>query len=137
MRETDTTPLARRPLRELSEGQKQRVLMARALVSKPNILILDEPTSAMDAVAESEMLQLLDRLRESQDLAIVLVTHNLIGMASVATHAALLDRKHQMIIEGDIQNVAAHDEVHEHFGRLMRSVVEDRFGPLPDPEGAQ
>ena len=88
----------------------------------------------MDAVAEVETLQLLDQFRESRNLAIVLVGHNLMAVAGVATHALLLDREHQLIIDGDIREVAVHHEVHEHFGRLMRGVVEERFGKLPDPE---
>ncbi len=134
MRETGAEAFARQQLSQLSEGQKQRVLMARALVSNPDVLVLDEPTSAMDAVAEVETLQLLDQLRERRNLGIVLVGHNLMAVAGVATHALLLDREHQLIIGGDIREVAVHHEVHEHFGRLMRGVVEERFGALPDPE---
>ena len=134
MRETGVEAFSGQQLSQLSEGQKQRVLMARALVSDPDVLVLDEPTSAMDAVAEVETLQLLDQLREQRDLGIVLVGHNLVAVAGVATHALLLDREHQLIIGGDIREVAVHHEVHEHFGRLMRGVVEERFGALPDPE---
>ncbi|MEE2959289.1 MAG: ATP-binding cassette domain-containing protein [Myxococcota bacterium] len=134
MEQTRIHDIARQQLAELSEGQKQRVLMARALVCNPNLLVLDEPTSAMDNQTEMEMLELLNRLRKERNLSVVLVSHNLMGMASVATHALLLDREHQLIIEGDIRDVAVHHEVHEHFGRLLRSVVEDRFGPIPDPE---
>jgi zinc transport system ATP-binding protein len=134
MAQTHVTDLARSQLTELSEGQKQRVLMARALASRPQILVLDEPTSAMDHQTETEMLGLLDRLREELGLGIVLVSHNLMGMATVASHALMLDREHQLILQGDIREVAVHHEVHEHFGRLLRTVVEDRFGPLPDPE---
>jgi len=134
MARTHVTDLARRQLTELSEGQKQRVLMARALVSRPQILILDEPTSAMDNQTETEMLDLLESLRQELNLGIVLVSHNLMAMARVATHALMLDREHQLILQGDIRDVAVHHEVHEHFGRLLRTVVEARFGPLPDPE---
>ena len=134
MAKTNVEGLASRQLSELSEGQKQRVLMARALVCRPQLLVLDEPTSAMDGPAETEMLALLDQLRVEHDLAIVLVSHNLMGMCSVASHALMLDREHQLIISGDIRDVAVHHEIHEHFGRLMRVAVEARFGPLAAPE---
>ncbi len=134
MEQTRTFDIARQQLAELSEGQKQRVLMARALVSNPNLLVLDEPTSAMDNPTETEMLTLLDELRQERNLSVILVSHNLMGMASVATHGLLLDREHQLIIDGDIRDVAVHHEVHEHFGRLLRVVVEERFGPLAEPE---
>ncbi len=134
METTNVTSIATQQLAELSEGQKQRVLMARALVGDPHLLVLDEPTSAMDGQAETRMLALLDELRVKRAIGIVLVSHNLMAMSTVATHALMLDREHQLIISGDIRDVAVHHEVHEHFGRLMRVVVEDRFGPLPDPE---
>ncbi len=134
MAKTNVEGLAYRQLVELSEGQKQRVLMARALVCKPHLLVLDEPTSAMDGPAEAEMLALLDTLRAEQDLGIVLVSHNLMAMCSVASHALMLDREHQLILSGDIRDVAVNHEIHEHFGRLMRVAVEARFGPLAAPE---
>ena len=134
MTETRTQSIARCQIAELSEGQKQRVLMARALVGEPNLLVLDEPTSAMDVTTEEDTLGLLEELRAQRDMSVVLVSHNLMGMAQVATHGLLLDREHQLIIGGDIREVAVHHEIHEHFGRLIRTVVEDRFGALPDPE---
>ena len=134
MAQTRIHGIARQQIAELSEGQKQRVLMARALVSEPNLLVLDEPTSAMDPQTESEMLELLEALRTQREISVILVSHNLMGMATVATHGLLLDREHQLIIQGDIREVAVHHEIHEHFGRLIRTVVEERFGALPDPE---
>lgn len=134
METTNVTSIATEQLSKLSEGQKQRVLMARALVGQPQLLILDEPTSAMDSQSETRMLELLDELRIKRSIGIVLVSHNLMAMSAVATHALMLDREHQLIVSGDIRNVAVHHEVHEHFGRLMRVVVEERFGPLPDPD---
>ncbi len=134
MAKTRTTELAYAQLGELSEGQKQRVLMARALVGNPELLVLDEPTSAMDAPTELDMLHLLRELQTEHQLAILLVSHNLYAMCSVITHALMLDREHQLILSGDVRDVAVHHEVHEHFGRLMRVAVEERFGPLKDPE---
>jgi zinc transport system ATP-binding protein len=132
METTNVTSIASKQISKLSEGQKQRVLMARALVGKPQLLILDEPTSAMDGQSEKRMLELLDQLRVERSIGVVLVSHNLMAMSAVATHALMLDREHQLIVSGDIKDVAVHHEVHEHFGRLMRVVVEERFGPLPE-----
>lgn len=65
----------KRPFSSLSGGQSQRVLLARALATQPEILILDEPTSSVDVAVESELYDLLRKLNE--DMTIVLVTHDL------------------------------------------------------------
>ncbi|MCK6502103.1 metal ABC transporter ATP-binding protein [Myxococcota bacterium] len=66
-----------RNFRALSEGQKQRVLLARMLCSQAGIALLDEPTAAMDAVAEEEAMAMLDGLRRAHNLALVVVSHHL------------------------------------------------------------
>ena len=73
--EVSMSDLRKRPFSELSGGQRQRVLIARALAAEPELLLLDEPTANLDAPAESELYELLQRLNER--LTIVLVTHDL------------------------------------------------------------
>ena len=68
-------PFKNHPFGKLSGGQMQRVLIARALISKPQILILDEPTASVDAQAESEIYSLLNTLKG--EMTILMVTHNL------------------------------------------------------------
>lgn len=87
----EATALADRPFRTLSEGQKQRILIARALVGDPTVLVLDEPTSAMDPVIEEAIFTLLDRLRRDRDLALIIAGHRLGYVPRFATHALLLD----------------------------------------------
>jgi ABC-type Mn2+/Zn2+ transport system ATPase subunit len=69
--------LANRLFREFSGGQKQRTLMARALVSDPDILVLDEPTNDMDVAAEHATMELIDRLHDERDLLVLMVSHML------------------------------------------------------------
>jgi zinc transport system ATP-binding protein len=65
-----------RPIGELSGGQQQRVFIARALVSSPEILILDEPTAGVDAESQNRFYGMLDRLNRERGLTVVFSTHN-------------------------------------------------------------
>lgn len=73
--------LANRHIRELSGGQQQRVFLARALIRRPDILLLDEPTSGVDVRTRQEILEMLHSLNR-QGIAIVLTTHDLNSVAS-------------------------------------------------------
>jgi len=69
---------------ELSGGQKQRVMIAMALSCQPSLLIADEPTTALDVTVQREILQILQELRESQEMSILFITHDLGVMAEMA-----------------------------------------------------
>lgn len=76
MQQTRTRELAGRVFHDLSIGQQQRVLLARALVSKPQLLILDEPSTALDAASREMFFGLLGRLNRQQGTTILLITHD-------------------------------------------------------------
>lgn len=86
----DPSVLERYPY-QLSGGQKQRVGLARALALAPRVLVLDEPLAALDASAAAHILQVLDHLRQTRDLGIVWVTHDLRAVSSFATRVAVLE----------------------------------------------
>ncbi len=75
--QTGTSHLSRRNVRELSGGERQRVVIARALAQAPKILLLDEPTNHLDINHQIEVFDLLYRLNQEGDLAILCVTHDL------------------------------------------------------------
>lgn len=77
----------------LSGGELQRVLLALALEPLPNILILDEPTSGVDVEGLRLLTELLDEIRVSYDLSILLSTHDYTGLGELCTKAVLLNRK--------------------------------------------
>jgi ABC-type Mn2+/Zn2+ transport system ATPase subunit len=74
---TGAQDFARKRFSELSGGQKQRVLIARALATKPNILVLDEPTAGVDAAATQSLLAFISQVHQQRGLTILLVTHDL------------------------------------------------------------
>ncbi|MEU5215789.1 ABC transporter ATP-binding protein [Streptomyces sp. NPDC020807] len=90
---TGMTAYARRYPRELSGGQQQRVAIARALAIRPDVLLLDEPLSALDAQLRSGMLAELARLhRELPDVSILYVTHDQVEALTLADRIAVMDK---------------------------------------------
>ncbi|MER7536496.1 ABC transporter ATP-binding protein [Streptomyces sp. NPDC097704] len=90
---TGMAAYAQRHPRELSGGQQQRVAIARALAIRPNVLLLDEPLSALDAQLRSGMLAELARLhRELPDVSILYVTHDQVEALTLADRIAVMDK---------------------------------------------
>lgn len=96
---TGVEALARQPFAQLSGGQKQRVLIARALACRPELLILDEPTSGVDAPATEAILELLTGIHRERQLTVLLVTHDFGIVRRHATRVAWL--WHGRLTEGD------------------------------------
>lgn len=81
-----------RNIGELSGGQQQRVFIARALVSEPSLLILDEPTVGVDAENVSSFYQMLGELNKSRDITLLLVTHDIGTISDKVSHVACLNK---------------------------------------------
>ena len=114
--------LADRPLYALSGGQHQRVLIARAIAADPELLVLDEPTSAMDPAAERVLLELVERLKRAHDLSVVLVTHQLTAVAGFATEVALVDRQRGVFEVGPVKQMLDPKKLGQLYGREVRVV---------------
>lgn len=109
---------AKSPFGELSEGQKQRVLFARLLASRPHVAVLDEPTAAMDSQAEKETLALISELCSEHKLAVLIVSHQIAGLLPIANKVLFLDRISQAVVCGTPQHVTSHPSFLQHFGTL-------------------
>jgi iron complex transport system ATP-binding protein len=93
------------PWRVLSQGERGRALIARALMAQPRLLLLDEPAAGLDVAGREQLLTSLDDLRERQpDLATVLVTHHLEELPASTTHAMLL-RDGRLVAAGTADDV--------------------------------
>lgn len=114
--EAGATDLADRPFRTLSEGQKQRVLMARMLAAEPHVAFLDEPTSALDVVAEEETASHLARIGRERGIAVVVITHVIPIAARFADQVILIDRDDGLVVSGPPATVLAHPTFQRQFG---------------------
>ncbi|WP_456278264.1 metal ABC transporter ATP-binding protein [Bacillus sp. AK128] len=92
IRSVGMEPYMRRNIGELSGGQQQRVFIARALVSEPELLILDEPTVGVDAKTVQNFYQMLEHLNKDKNITLLLVTHDVGTITDKVSHVACLNR---------------------------------------------
>jgi len=119
LEEAGARALAPRQLRDLSGGQRQRVLIARALATDADLIFLDEPTNALDAAAEHEVLELIERLRAKRGAAVVMVTHLVEDGLERADRALLLDRDHGVALHATAAALRARPEFAHVYGRFI------------------
>jgi len=120
---------------ELSGGLKQRVMIAMALSTRPEILIADEPTTALDVTVQAQILELLRELQRERDTAILLITHDLGIVNELADRVAVMYAGR--LVESAPREALFSNPLHPYSQGLLRSMpARSRPGaPLPEIEG--
>jgi iron complex transport system ATP-binding protein len=119
LRAAEADYIAERHWLVLSQGERQRVLIARALTAKPRLLILDEPCAGLDPVAREHFLAFVERMAcGAKAPAIVLVTHHVEEITPAFTHALLL-RSGRMSGTGNLSDVLTSEALTLTFGASM------------------
>jgi zinc transport system ATP-binding protein len=114
--EAGVTGLLDRPMQGLSGGETQRVLLARALMGNPDLLVLDEPVQGIDVNGQSELYRLIVRLRDEHGCAVLMVSHDL-HLVMAATDEVLCINQH-VCCSGHPDTVSQHPAYLDMFGKI-------------------
>ncbi|GAA4897346.1 ABC transporter ATP-binding protein [Tessaracoccus lubricantis] len=121
---------------ELSGGMRQRVVIAMALACDPEVIIADEPTTALDVTVQAEILDLLRSLKDKLNTGILLITHNMGVVADMADNVAVMF-KGNIVERGPVEQVLLHPQ-HPYTKKLLAAVPHlgdgpGQFGEAPNP----
>lgn len=110
-----------RPIGKLSGGQQQRVLMARALVHEPKIVILDEPTAALDPQSRGAFYGLVQKMNREQKTTVLLISHDIASLGKEASKLLYLDRR--LVFYGRFEDFCKSPEMTAYFGALSQHLM--------------
>jgi zinc transport system ATP-binding protein len=113
--------LLQRPLRALSGGEMQRVLLARALLRKPELLVLDEPAQGLDVRGQQDLYDLIRRLRDTTGCGVLMISHDL-HLVMAATDEVICLERHVCCV-GRPEDISVHPEYLRLFGRDMAGLA--------------
>lgn len=119
--------IRKRLIGELSGGQQQRALLARAVAGKPDLLILDEPTTALDPETRGNFYSFLHELNREHDTTVILVTHDTWSIGKYATRFLYLDKR--VVFDGTFDDFCHSGEMTEFFGEYAQHQICHRHYP--------
>jgi ABC-type Mn2+/Zn2+ transport system ATPase subunit len=111
LEQTGADHLSRKLFSQLSGGQKQRVLIARALATKPDLLLLDEPTSGIDTAARQAIMEVLRAVHQQQQLTILMASHDLPMVRSYVQQVIWLHQGH--VLQGSVSELLTPEKIEE------------------------
>jgi iron complex transport system ATP-binding protein len=136
MKFTEVAHLADRKLYQLSGGELQRVIIARAICQQPEIILLDEPTTALDPAHQLKIMDLMEKFRREQGTTVIMVSHDL-NLASMYGDRLLLLKEGRVIKTGEPAEVLDKELLEQSYG--CRMMVDEsplgqtvRVTPIPD-----
>lgn len=113
--------LRRKMYSELSGGQQQRVMLARSLISRPELLIFDEPSTALDPEARESFFQLIQKLNKEKGIAIILITHDTGYVGKYANKLLYLDK--EVVYFGNFSNFCGSKKMSSYFGTYDQHII--------------
>ncbi len=113
--------LDRKPVSDLSGGQQQRVFLARALVSNPELLILDEPGTALDPQSREDFFEFIKKLNRDKGITIILITHDTAQIGQYANKLLYMDKK--VVFYGSFSDFCRSVEMHQYFGHFSQHLI--------------
>lgn len=116
----DAKALLQRYPHELSGGMRQRVMIAMALCCEPNLLIADEPTTALDVTIQAQILQIIRQLQDEMNMAVLFITHDMGVVAQMADDVIVM-RKGQVLERGPVQQIFSAPQ-HPYTKALLNAV---------------
>lgn len=126
---------------ELSGGMRQRVMIATAMITNPNLLIADEPTTALDVTIQAQVLEMMGRLKKELQTSMILITHDLGVVAEACDNVAVMYAG-EIVEYGDLKDIYESDKHHPYTVGLFGAIPDldkdtDRLDPIdglmPDP----
>ena len=128
----DLVQFARRPVDALSGGERQRVVIARALAQAAPILLLDEPTTALDVGVQMEVLDHIDRIRASSNLTVVSAIHDLTVAAQYCDRLVMISRG-RVVADGSAERVLTPESINRHYGATVKVMADSDGGVIVIP----
>ena len=118
MEATQVDHLARRRLNQLSGGELQRVIIARAICQQPQIIILDEPTASLDLAHQVHIMDLMERLKEERGFTILMISHDL-NLAAMYGDSLLLLHQGRIAAQGNPAEVLTYERLQQTYGCVL------------------